>query len=174
MKARYDLRKMRVLLVDDEPNMLGLLTGMLSRLGISAIEHAKSAPRALDLVELFNPDLALVDWELGGMSGYDFVKQVRGLGGEAEDTGLFILTGHAEMARVKSALTAGVDDFLAKPVAATTLHRRINRFIDLRPHLKWRFRDEAQDRIKGDDTAEPAGVDPRVSLSNDEISALFD
>lgn len=171
MIGRYDLSAMRVLILDDEGNMLSLIGAMLTRLGVGQVQTARDAPRAIDLVSVFQPDLILVDWELGGMSGYEFVKRVRMLN-DGEEIGLFMVTGFSEVERVKAALTAGVDDFLAKPLAAGTLQRRINRFIDLRPHLKWRFRNTAVSSLPG--SQQEHEMDARSALTNDEISALFD
>jgi len=169
--GRYDLNGMRVLVLDDEGNMLSLISAMLTRLGVGQVQTAREAVRALDMVTVFQPDLVLVDWELGGTSGYEFVKRCRMVGDGGDDIGLFMVTGFAEVERVKAALTAGVDDFLAKPLAAGTLQKRINRFIDLRPHLKWRFRNTQM--IARDDPAD-LDFDSRAALTNDEISALFD
>ncbi|HTF88610.1 MAG TPA: response regulator, partial [Planctomycetota bacterium] len=68
---------MRALVIDDSTAVRKILTRMLTELGWD-VSEASDGRAALSQLESEGPvDLALVDWHMGPMNGYDFVRAVR-------------------------------------------------------------------------------------------------
>ncbi|HET6317141.1 MAG TPA: response regulator, partial [Chloroflexota bacterium] len=67
---------MRILLVDDDRELIDLLAFALRRAGLEPIA-AHDAPGALQLYEEREPDLIVLDINLGGSSGLDVLKELR-------------------------------------------------------------------------------------------------
>ncbi|MEV3901884.1 response regulator [Mycobacterium sp. NPDC050551] len=69
---------MRCLIVDDSADFRGAARSMLERGGITVVASAGDGAEALRLCGELRPDLALVDVDLGGESGFDVAEQLRG------------------------------------------------------------------------------------------------
>ena len=72
---------LRCLIVDDNPGFLAAASELLEREGISVVGVASSSREALERAEQLQPDLTLVDIDLGAESGFDLVRQL------AQDSG---------------------------------------------------------------------------------------
>ncbi|MEO5700463.1 MAG: sigma-54 dependent transcriptional regulator [Casimicrobiaceae bacterium] len=107
----------KVLLVDDEPDLLELLELTLSRMGLDTTrtESVREAQRLLDQ-EPF--DLCLTDWRLPDGTGLEVVQHItdRGL-----DVPAAVITAYGSTENAVAALKAGAFDYLAKPVALEQL-----------------------------------------------------
>ncbi|WP_028648289.1 response regulator transcription factor [Nocardiopsis sp. CNT312] len=101
----------RVLLVEDEPNILELLTSSLELSGF-ATRGAPDAETALARVEGFGPDIAVVDVSLPGRSGLDLVRDLRGT---APGLPVLFLTARDTVEDRLAGLRAGADDYVTKP-----------------------------------------------------------
>ncbi len=104
----------KALVIDDSRAMRTILSGILDELGYE-VEGAEDGGRALEILnagELF--DLALVDWNMPQMSGYEFVCEVRKESCFA-DLRLVMVTTETEVARMSEALEAGADEYIMKP-----------------------------------------------------------
>ena len=66
----------RILVADDEPNQLELLTFNLTQAGFEVI-RAGDGQQALDMVEEHRPDLVIIDWMMPHMSGIDVCRTLR-------------------------------------------------------------------------------------------------
>jgi len=100
-----------VLLADDEANIVMLLEMELQAEGFTVLT-ASDGVTAMKTVRDTPPDLALLDWNMPGMTGLDICRRLR-------DTGVFLpvimITARDEMDDRVAALEAGADDFIAKP-----------------------------------------------------------
>jgi CheY-like chemotaxis protein len=127
-------KAVRVLLVDD--NLVNRTIGaqQLSVLGYTA-EIVDSARRGLELVSSRRPDIVLMDCEMPGMDGYQAVAEIRRREGKTRHTVVVALTAHATEGDRARCLTAGMDDYLSKPVKLKSLaetldtwaHSKLNR-----------------------------------------------
>jgi DNA-binding NarL/FixJ family response regulator len=70
---------MRCLIVDDSANFRDAAASMLGRAGVEVVGVASNSADALRLYDELRPDLALVDVELGGESGFDLAEELCGL-----------------------------------------------------------------------------------------------
>jgi signal transduction histidine kinase/ActR/RegA family two-component response regulator len=104
----------RILIVEDVPELLLLLRKLVGRMGYQ-VETASGAEVALEVLRKKHIDLLLTDWAMPAMSGGQLVMEIRG-DARLRDIPIIILTGHDAHAERKSALAAGCDRFLVKPV----------------------------------------------------------
>jgi signal transduction histidine kinase len=123
--ARHRQRGLRALIVDDDPDVADLLAALLEDFGFSVTMANQVTP---DLAQIFReaPDLLLMDVELPGISGNDAVQRLRAQG----YTGRIVtLSANATERARKTALAAGSDDFLTKPLNVEQFLRTIERVV---------------------------------------------
>lgn len=137
-RSRYNLQRLSMLVVDDEPNMRRLLTELLHALGVASIRVARDGEHALEILREFQPDVIIADWRMAPMDGLEFIREVRQLPEALNPfVPVMMLSGHTEEWRVKQARDLGVNIFLAKPVSARTLISHIVKLIeDPRPFVR--------------------------------------
>jgi DNA-binding NarL/FixJ family response regulator len=68
---------LRCLIVDDSPPFIRAARGLLERQGITVVGVASDSEEALQQARRLRPDVALVDIDLGGESGFDVVRRLR-------------------------------------------------------------------------------------------------
>ncbi len=112
----------RVLVVDDEPNALSALAGLLEEEGF-VVATAPDGLRALIELRRFNPDILLVDVELPGLKGPDLVRKARE---ELENLPVIMMSGHGPdvVAPVQQELQT---QYLSKPIEIDALVAAIHR-----------------------------------------------
>jgi len=111
---------LRILVVDDEPAMVGAVTALVGTAGHQVIT-AYDGDAALRRFEEESPDLVLLDLAMPGRDGVDVCRAIRRTG----RTPIIVLTGEAdELAKVE-ALDAGADDYVTKPFGKQELLARI-------------------------------------------------
>src|SRR5438552_5990570 len=94
--------------------MRAILGQMLRQLGFEVSEAGNGREGLERLRQLGPPDLALVDWNMPVMSGYEFVRAVRADPALAA-VRLMMVTTETELAQVATALEAGADEYVMKP-----------------------------------------------------------
>lgn len=105
---------MRALVIDDSRAMRSILSGILTSLDFE-VEEAADGQQAVEVLEGGPPfDIALVDWNLPGMSGLEIVTEVR-KNPVLAGTRLLMVTTETEFERVTQALQAGADEYIMKP-----------------------------------------------------------
>jgi two-component system KDP operon response regulator KdpE len=110
----------RVLVVDDEPQMLRTLEVNLVARGY-LVDLARSGEIALDLARRTHPDLVILDLGLPGMDGVEVVRSLR----QWSKVPILILSAReTERAKV-TALDAGADDYVTKPFGMAELVARV-------------------------------------------------
>jgi CheY-like chemotaxis protein len=87
---------LRCLLVDDSPRFLGAAHDHLERGGIVVVGVATTIAQALDQAERLRPDVALVDIDLAGESGFELARLLRQPGGPAVAAVILISTQSEE------------------------------------------------------------------------------
>jgi DNA-binding response OmpR family regulator len=111
----------KVLVVDDEPRLVRLVSEILKAAGYRVVSAA-SAKGATEAVAIEQPDLVLLDVLLGaGPTGYDVCRSVR----EFSDVAVVMLTAKATEADILAGFEAGADDYLTKPFSAKELLARV-------------------------------------------------
>ena len=127
----YNLENLRVLVCDDSRQIRSLITSFLNGFGVKSIEDAHDADEAFNRMVEFDPDLIITDWNMPPTDGLEFVKKVR-LSEESPNpyVPIIMLTGYTELYRVKQARDAGISAFLAKPLSAQALYKRVTSVVD--------------------------------------------
>jgi DNA-binding response OmpR family regulator len=113
---------LRLLLIEDEPELSTLVSGNLSRAGF-AVDTAKSLDEAGAAVRSMNYEAILLDLRLPDGDGLGLLKSLRDRG---DKTPVIVLTARDAVADRVRGLNAGADDYLIKPFAIEELVARIN------------------------------------------------
>lgn len=112
-------RRLRILVADDERDQVTTLAAILQDEGYDVREVYLGA-EVLRMVREFDPDVALVDIGMPGMSGYDVAREVRAEFGRQRPL-LIAVTGWKQSSDKILARIAGFDHHVAKPFESKTL-----------------------------------------------------
>jgi DNA-binding response OmpR family regulator len=115
-----ELRPYRILVVDDEPPIVDLVTGYLAREGW-VVESAGDGIAALETVVRFDPDVIVLDVMLPGLDGIEVCRRLRTF----SDAYVLMLTARGEEIDRIMGLTVGADDYLVKPFSPREVVARI-------------------------------------------------
>lgn len=112
----------KVLVIDDDKAMTDLLTLLLKSQEFEVVT-ATTGEEGLRFIKEKNPHLVMLDLLLNGMNGWDVCCEIR----KFSRIPIIILSALDSPAYVASALDAGADDYLVKPVSSSVLVAHINR-----------------------------------------------
>ncbi|MEK9832433.1 MAG: phosphate regulon transcriptional regulator PhoB [Rhodospirillaceae bacterium] len=112
-----------VLIVEDEPPLVELLSYNLEKAGFQA-QIARDGDEALLAVEERRPDLVLLDWMLPYVSGIEICRRLR-RNPETRDLPIILLTARGEEDDRIRGLEAGADDYVVKPFSPSELVARV-------------------------------------------------
>lgn len=115
----------KILVIDDTPTMRMIVTGMLHDLGFPNVIEAENADMALELVRGGDVALALVDWNLPGRSGIEFLRQIRAVAATRE-LPTVMMTSNNDPKQIEEARRAGVSSYLVKPFGMADLLARMD------------------------------------------------
>jgi two-component system KDP operon response regulator KdpE len=132
-------RSHRVLVVDDEPQIVRALKVVLREAGFEAVP-AETGAEALDLAAVRPPDAAIVDLMLPDIDGIAVTRTLR----EWSEMPILVLSAVGEEEQKVMALEAGADDYITKPFGARELVARLN------AALRRAARGEGEPRIEAD------------------------
>jgi two-component system KDP operon response regulator KdpE len=110
----------RILVVDDEPQIVRALKVVLREAGFEAVP-AETASQALDLAAVHPPDAAIVDLVLPDGDGVEVTRTLR----EWSEMPILVLSAVGEEEQKVRALEAGADDYITKPFGARELVARL-------------------------------------------------
>ncbi len=136
--ATYDFQELSILICDDSMQIRALVRNCLMAFGVKNIADASSAEAAFEALQKTNPDLVITDWTMRESCGLEFVRRVRqGLESPNPYVPIIMLTANTELERVQTARDAGVSSFLAKPMSANSLYKRLVSVVeDKRPFIR--------------------------------------
>jgi len=111
----------KILVVDDEPRVVRLVSEVLKAVGYQVIAAA-SGKSAIEMVALEQPDLVLLDILLPrGPDGYEVCRRIR----EFSEVPVIMLTAKAQETDMLQGFDVGADDYLTKPFSAKELVARV-------------------------------------------------
>jgi len=115
---------MKAIVIDDSRAMRGILKRILTGMKFE-VSEAKDGHEALGrLAESGRPDLALVDWNMPNMNGFEFLKAIRA--DHAFDAMVIVMvTTEVEMHQVVSALEAGANEYVMKPFTEEGMREKL-------------------------------------------------
>ena len=127
----YDFSKLRVLVCDDSRQIRSLLVSFLNGFGIAELESFADPETAYEEFKIYDPDLVITDWNMEPISGIRFVELIRtDIDSPNPYVPIIMLTGYTELERVEQARDCGISMFLAKPLSAKDLYRRLMALAD--------------------------------------------
>jgi len=113
-------RGLKLLVVDDDQDMLELLTRALERAGYGVVT-ADTGERALELLVPANLDLVVLDLVLPGMDGFELCRRIR----LESQIPIVVLTGRGDEDDVMRGFRLGIDDYVTKPFSMQLLVARV-------------------------------------------------
>lgn len=121
MKQEY-----KVLIVDDEPDILELLQYNLEKEGYS-VRTALNGKKGVEEAKIFKPDMVLLDIMMPEQDGVETCRQMRGIP-EMQNSYIIFLTARAEEYSEIAAFDVGADDYIIKPIKPRALMSRLSAF----------------------------------------------
>ena len=121
------MKQQHILIVEDELAIRDMLQ-LVFKTSPFQILQAENVQMARQQMALQTPDLILLDWMLPGISGIDFIKQVRQKT-KTRDIPIILLTARAEEDHKVKGLQMGADDYITKPFSPRELIARIQSVI---------------------------------------------
>ena len=116
---------MRALVVDDSRAMRTILKRALASQGFDSIEEASHGQEAMDVLNAQGSfDLALVDWNMPVMTGYELIQEVRGRR-DFDSMSIMMVTTETESDQVQKALDAGANEYVMKPFTPEILQDKL-------------------------------------------------
>lgn len=127
----FDFENLKILVVDDSRPMRSLISSFLIGFGVKEIYEASDADIGYEKLCEVDPDIVITDWRMPPTDGIQLVERIRtDVDSPNPYLPIIMLTGFTELHRVKQARDAGVTAFLAKPVSAASLYKRLCNVID--------------------------------------------
>jgi diguanylate cyclase (GGDEF)-like protein len=135
-----------MLLVDDDPGAIQLLSSILS--GLGRIHFATNGTDALRIASTASPDIILLDAEMPGMSGFKVLEALKAEP-ELADVPVVFITSHSEAGFEVSALEMGAADYIGKPFKSSIVRARVKTHLSLKRMADALRRDTLTDALTG-------------------------
>jgi two-component system chemotaxis response regulator CheY len=121
---------MKILIVDDSQVMRNIHKNALRDHGVpeESFCEADNGDTALGIATNDKIDLFLVDWNMPGLNGLEFIKTIRTMD-RYKDTPVIMVTSEAAKYNVMEAIEAGVTNYVVKPISGNVLWEKIEKFI---------------------------------------------
>ncbi|HEV8194391.1 MAG TPA: response regulator [Ktedonobacterales bacterium] len=126
----------RVLVVDDDLGLIELITDGLTLVGGHEVVAATDGATGLERFFEVRPDCVVVDVQMPGLNGYQFVRALRG-DAETAHTPIIVLSAMAQERDMLAGLLSGADAYLYKPVKMAELLGTIDHALRLTAAERW-------------------------------------
>jgi CheY-like chemotaxis protein len=121
-----DVKRARVLVVEDEKIMSTFILGSLRRMGILDLYAFENGAAALREIATLKPDLILTDVHMAPMGGIEFVRNLRASAhSQIANTPVIFLSADSSVSTVGEALPLGVAGYIVKPPSLAALDAKI-------------------------------------------------
>lgn len=133
-----DLSPLRLLVVDDNRHMRQLVTAILDALEMRNVHQACDGAEACGILQAHDVDLVITDWLMDPVCGIELVKWIR----TADDSPdpflpVIMISSYSTPDRVVEARSAGINEFLVKPLSPRSLYQRIANLVERpRPFIR--------------------------------------
>lgn len=137
-----DTISMRILLIDDEQDILDTIGTYLSDVG-HRVHLALSGPAAMEILRRETVDIVITDLKMPQMDGFEVLRQIRST---TPGTEVIMVTGHGDIEAAVQAMRQGAFDFFSKPVKLRELSASLER--TMRFHALRREKEHYQQRLE--------------------------
>ena len=127
---RFASGKKKVLIVDDDPEIVELMVDVLSRDGRFEIKTASSGYTAGIMTEQFRPDLVILDYMLPDINGNIVCRAIR-RNPQLQNIRIIIVSGVVNAGEIEDLLDAGAEEFIRKPFDIVELVEKISGALQL-------------------------------------------
>lgn len=117
-------KNLKILVVDDFPDMRRVIRNMLLELGFSNITEADDGITALPMLQGDSYDLLVTDWNMPGMQGIDLLRHVRA-DEKLKLLPVLMVTSEQKQEQINEAMSAGVNGYILKPFSVKTLEENL-------------------------------------------------
>lgn len=125
-----NLSPLRVLVIDDSPQMRDLLQGLLEAIGINDVLTAENGEQGHALFLETTPDIIITDGAMSPINGYELTDRIRSDPNNPNPfVPIIMISGHVKDENVQRARTSGVSEYLAKPISSETLYERLTAIV---------------------------------------------
>ena len=130
MPSSYiDLSPLRFLVADDSQFMRRLVLCALKAFGVRFVVEASKGEEAYALIQAGQFDICILDWEFPDRTGESVMRALRRPDNPSAYQTVIMMSGYGEKRRIERALRFGVDGYVAKPVAPSTLYTQIRQCV---------------------------------------------
>jgi len=126
------IRNSRILLIDDQPEMILVLRDILSHGGYVHLEGVTDSRKALAAFSEFHPDLVALDLRMPNVDGFALLKQFRSRTPMGVSVPVLVFTADGSRNARARALSMGARDFVTKPLDATEVQVRVYNLLETR------------------------------------------
>lgn len=128
---KMTIADLNVLLIEDDRNMRMLIRNVLMTLGVKDVAEAANGGKAMEEMQAFRPNLILCDMKMTPVGGIQFVRTLRATRNNPfRMVPVIMVTAYADLESVAEARDGGVTEFMAKPISAADLEKRIQRVLN--------------------------------------------
>lgn len=122
----------RLLVVDDDPATLTLISSILRRAGLTGVYTFRDPRLALEAARDTQPDLVVLDLNMPELGGMEFLAKMRENRSRSEFVPVLMLTADGSRDALKRALRAGANDFATKPIDQDEVLLRVHNLLSIR------------------------------------------
>ncbi|MEG4519385.1 MULTISPECIES: hybrid sensor histidine kinase/response regulator [unclassified Microcoleus] len=119
-----------ILIVDDEPDNFDVIETLLSEQDYQ-LHYAASGQEAIASLDIFEPDLILLDVMMPGIDGIEICRQIKAMS-KWQAVPIIMVTALSSKSDLANCLAAGADDFISKPVNAIELRARVHSMLRIK------------------------------------------
>ena len=133
MTSRRDIPRDEIILIaDDDPAVVRVLTRILRRAGFERVLSTTDSSAVVDQFEAHEPDLLLLDLSMPGPDGFEILRRLSDLVSPEVYVPILVLTGNVSAEARQKALAGGAKDFLTKPFDVPEVLVRIDNLLETR------------------------------------------
>ena len=159
----------RILIVDDDPQIVAFLEHMLRTAGYTAVQRTTDSRDAAMLYQKFRPDLILLDLTMPLVDGFEVMAQLRTIV-QDDYLSVLVLTASADRDVRLRALESGAKDFLTKPVDRVEALTRIKNLLEVRLlHIEALHQNHELEAMVAARTAELRTANEELNASRMEV-----
>ncbi len=136
-------KRRKILVVDDSKSFLTYITVLLKKMGFFKINLAESGQEAIKLLNIWMPDIIILDLIMPGLDGIATLRSIRGTK-QTASVPVIMVTGSRDSKKQKECIRHGANQVIFKPMTLDRLNRAIQECfaatgMNRRKHLRARF-----------------------------------